>query len=863
MGSLFRSEEVCLAQLFMQSGSAYECVSALGELGLVEFRDLNQNVNSFQRRYVADVRRCDEMEKTFNFLDQELRKAQTPAIVQDENPPAPSPKDVMQIKEESEQLAQELREISRNRDSLHNRLRELREYANILRESQRFTEHPQQVNTDSPLPDATDVDPLLDPSVSRRVDLKLSFVAGVIHPWKVNSFERLLWRACRGYLMANFVEMSEAMPDPVTGEDVNWVIFLIPYWGEQIGQKIKKIADCFHCHTYPYADREVDRLETLQGLLTQIEDMRSVLAESDQFLLQVLQKVVDRLHGWRVQVRKMKAIYLVLNQCSVDVTNKCLIAEVWCPTADLPRVRQALIQGSSGAGVESFVNSIPCNEKPPTLTRTNRFTSGFQAIVDAYGVGTYQEVNPTPYTIITFPFLFAVMFGDVGHGLLMALFAIWMIVEENSKKMKKSDNEMWNTMFGGRYLILLMGLFSIYTGFIYNECFSKAVTIFPSSWNVSAMVEAKHWTLADLAAKPPSPLDPNITGVFRGPYPFGIDPLWSLASNKLNFLNSFKMKMSVIFGITHMTFGVILSIFNFTHFKTRYKILLIFVPEIIFMLALFGYLVFMIFYKWFVFTVKEAHTAPSILIHFINMFLFVTKEDPSNIPLYKVQVIVQVALVVLALLSVPVLLLGDPLYLYLKHHNRQSRRSHRPSRHSLARNAETLDETSPLLDSPTSASSRPRLQSQTSRETTGSVNSVDEDLELGAIEHEEFDMSDVFMHQAIHTIEYCLGCISNTASYLRLWALSLAHAQLSEVLWTMVMHIGFSNLHYYWGVVLVPVFGFFAILTIAILLVMEGLSAFLHALRLHWVEFQNKFYSGSGYKFVPFSFSDSALFGDV
>ncbi|XP_072502630.1 V-type proton ATPase 116 kDa subunit a 1 isoform X3 [Notamacropus eugenii] len=792
MGELFRSEEMTLAQLFLQSEAAYCCVSELGELGKVQFRDLNPDVNVFQRKFVNEVRRCEEMDRKLRFVEKEIRKANIPIMDTGENPEVPFPRDMIDLEANFEKIENELKEINTNQEALKRNFLELTELKFILRKTQQFFDeaelHHQQMADPDLLEESST---LLDPSeIGRGTPLRLGFVAGVISRERIPTFERMLWRVCRGNVFLRQAEIENPLEDPVTGDYVHKSVFIIFFQGDQLKNRVKKICEGFRASLYPCPETPQERKEMASGVNTRIDDLQMVLNQTEDHRQRVLQAAAKNIRVWFIKVRKMKAIYHTLNLCNIDVTQKCLIAEVWCPVADLDSIQFALRRGTehSGSTVPSILNRMQTNQTPPTYNKTNKFTSGFQNLVDAYGIGTYREINPAPYTIITFPFLFAVMFGDFGHGILMTLFAIWMVTRESRILSQKNENEMFSTVFNGRYIILLMGVFSIYTGLIYNDCFSKALNIFGSSWSVRPMFTS-NWTEDTLRGNPVLQLDPAIKGVFEGPYPFGIDPIWNIATNKLTFLNSFKMKMSVILGIIHMIFGVTLSLLNHTYFKKPLNIYLEFIPEIIFMTSLFGYLVILIFYKW---TAYDAHTskdAPSLLIHFINMFLF-SYSDSSNKMLYSGQQGVQCFLVVVAMLCVPWMLLFKPLIL----------------RHQYLR--------------------RKRL----------------------------FNFGDTMVHQAIHTIEYCLGCISNTASYLRLWALSLAHAQLSEVLWTMVIHIGLKVKGLEGSLGLFFIFAGFATLTVAILLVMEGLSAFLHALRLHWVEFQNKFYSGTGFQFLPFSF---------
>ncbi len=408
-----------------------------------------------------------------------------------------------------------------------------------------------------------------------------------------------------------------------------------------------------------------------------------------------------------------------------------------------------------------------------------------------------------------------------------------------------------------------MGLCAVYAGSIYNDYFSLGLNIFTSNYSFPDREKGDEGVMIGEYGNP------------ADVYPYGIDPAWKISDNSLLFFNSFKMKLSVVLGITQMTLGICLRGINALYFKNYLDFFCEFIPMILFDLCFFGYMVILIFVKWSInwdhrmalgtcgydtegqlggCTLSNTTTTcynfngdsctavtplsdlcplqmggesngcqpPNIITTLMNMALMPGSVDE---PLFKNQDVLQLILLFVAFLCVPCLLILKPYILKQQHKKKMQQNEN--------------DAQSPLLN-PISD------EEDNNEEGNENDHSNNHDHHGG-----EFNFGEIVIHQAIETIEYVLGMVSNTASYLRLWALSLAHSELAEVFWDKAL-LGMIKTSNPVGIYIG--FALFAAVTFAVLCCMDVLECFLHALRLHWVEFQNKFYKADGVKFQPFDF---------
>lgn len=623
---------------------------------------LNPEVHIFQRKFTTELRRCDELERQLRYIESEIKKEKINIVELDveEYPLSPKPKDIINFEAQFEKIENEILELSKNSVNLNENYLELLELKEFLQRTEGFFNDKDGV-----------VDTIKSNLLSGDQDVahhNLDFVAGTVHRNRINGLERMLWRVSRGNIFFRHADFE--LTDTLNSQTTPKSVFVAFFLGQQLKSILQKVCTGFRASLFPCPIDPDERTDMSKGVRTRLEDMTVILNQTKDHRHNSLLNVAKQLPNWLIMIRKMKAVYYTMNMFSTDTSQKCLIAECWVPVRDLPKLQAILSEESDATShIKSFLNVIQPEDKiPPTFNRTNKFTSGFQNLIDAYGTSSYREVNPALYTIITFPFLFAVMFGDMGHGLIMTLFGAWMCIFEKSLMAKKIRDEIWRIFFGGRYIILLMGMFSVYTGFVYNDVFSKSMNIFGSAWQI-------RYNASTVVENPELELNPASGDLYDDyVYPIGLDPAWQLATNKIIFLNSYKMKLSIIFGVVHMIFGVAMSVVNMVHFKRQIDIYLRFLPQMLFLVLLFAYMVFMMMFKWVQYGGKMEEQqyspgcAPSVLILFINMMLFGSTEvlDGCEEFMFEGQYLLQVVLVLVALLCIPWMLLGHPIYVLIQ-----------------------------------------------------------------------------------------------------------------------------------------------------------------------------------------------------
>ncbi|KAJ1944979.1 H(+)-transporting V0 sector ATPase subunit a, partial [Linderina macrospora] len=552
-----------LIQLYIPSDVSRYTVSQLGELGLIQFRDLNADVSAFQRSFVQSVRRFDEVERKLRYLRTQIEKTDVDVyefLDEDFASAARSPRDIDEMEEKISAHEGRVLDLTRAYKNLQLKHLELVENKYVLEEvSSLFSEmtgrqQPAQGASLSTSGGSRDGAPLLSrqETMSRRSigsldaarsaggfdvehgsvvghDINVGFVTGVIPRDRIATLERVLWRSLRGNMFLNYVDIEEPIHDPRQEEPVYKSAFIVFAHGESLRDRATKIATSLGATLYHVDSSAERRQEDLIDTMSRIDDLHQILENNHVARITELTGVSEQINTWFTVVRKEKAIYHTLNLFNHDNNRDCLIAEGWCASNDIPAIQSALHIATEDAGsnVPTILHELRTTKEPPTFIRTNKFTEGFQNIIDAYGVPKAGEVNPGLFATITFPFLFALMFGDLGHGFLMTLCAGLMCVYER-KLSWLAKSESLAMFYTGRYIVLMMGIFSMFTGFVYNDIFSRAMWTFASGWA---------W-----------PTDKGGEGVpveatkLSHVYAIGIDPAWHHASNSLLFTNSYKMK---------------------------------------------------------------------------------------------------------------------------------------------------------------------------------------------------------------------------------------------------------------------------------------------------------------------------------
>ena len=718
--------------------------------------------------------------------------------------------------------------------------------------------------------------------------------------------KRMIFRISRDKVLCTFFDAE--FPEEFKPKEPMKIFVMFCPKVDYLISKMLKVCDVYNCPRFDIPDNYVGHvMEILPDISEKILEHKTYLQEAKKTLKSHLEDYIlinRKLQLYKIYFKKEKLIFLNLSRCNCG--DNFIDGEVWVLKKHFDTLSKELKKGNDEDSMVSFIDVKDYGMERPTYVSVNDFSFPFQEIVNQYGIPNYHEINPGFFTIVTFPFLFGIMFGDMGHGLILFCISLYLFHLANKGKRKNNniinndempnvcheqnildskDDSMLKSLVQFRYFFLICSIFAIFCGLMYNEFFSVPLDFFGSCYNSSKngrYVQDKE-VINEYHTK-------------KCVYPIGLDPVWIGNYNELVYTNSLKMKLSIIVGVIHMLLGIgIKGVNNYKNRKFN-AFFFEFIPQFLFMFILFGYMIYMIFYKWGTDYDADTSKAPSILTIMINIAVKIGSVEGK--PLFDSlfglsQEAINISIIVICLLLIPIMLLIKPIYYYKKKKSTQGI-SFRNDNLSLIENENQkndyisgekknniINDVNDNINNNLIIDGIYNEMDNNKEEDDGKSHkseeyslSLSQESILRPDEHysnlylsqkkkykeeskEKYQFVEIFIEQLIEVIEYVLGTVSNTASYLRLWALSLAHTALAHVFIekTFIDYIKTDEVNFVSSVISVFIYFFvFLCATVFILIFMDAMECILHTLRLHWVEFQNKFFKGDGYLFNPFSF---------
>jgi vacuolar-type H+-ATPase subunit I/STV1 len=217
-------------------------------------------------------------------------------------------------------------------------------------------------------------------------------------------------------------------------------------------------------------------------------DLKAVMAKAqanikklEEELQKLEKKRMDIMKEWGYQLLICKEL-LEIERDRIDAkkylqeTKSTIEVWGWVPLKETKKLSKAIDTVTRNTAIIEITKNLPLDEEPPSKMVNNRIFSPYQKLVKGFGIPNYHEIDPTKLLTLSFPFFFGLMFPDVGHGAILVVFAL-VILAWRLKRPAVSGTAGY--IYQGAGLLLLCGLFAMGFGFLFGEVFGSTSIISP------------------------------------------------------------------------------------------------------------------------------------------------------------------------------------------------------------------------------------------------------------------------------------------------------------------------------------------------------------------------------------------------